>query len=1036
MSPYARKALTALVLTLLCTSLLAAQNATLRGQVRDEALRPVTGVTVQVPGTQHGAITNQQGQYTFTLPAGTYEVEAQSIGYGAVRQSVTLAAGETATLNFELSAEAVQLNEVLVSLSATNARRAEVGTDIERLDATEAVDRGAVGTVSDLLTGRATGVTVSQSSGSVGGASQIRIRGSTSLTQDNNPIIDIDGIRVSNQTGTGPGSYDFGNGQTISRLDDLNPQDIASVQVMKGPTAAALYGSEAAAGVLLIETKKGAVGSHQLSVNIQEGILQDVADYPDNYFNLTAAGFDDPNDPLIQQFRPVVDPATGDIYARHNPLENPLTSPLRTGHSSQYTASLSGGAQSLRYFGSLQYENQTGTLPNNELERYSFRANLETTPTEGLTISLNNSFIGSTIRLPDNDRSAVGMITNAGAGLPIFSRGTLPDGSAGDCLATVVAGTSENACDVRRGNLSASFDKLATIENTQDLGRMISGLQARWTPFDWFANRIAVGIDFIQTKNRNSVPLDPDRPFGPDSDGLINDSRVTDRTLTLDYAGTVTFEPTPSLRSSTTVGVQYFNSDTELVACEGSGGFASNTANACDAALIFSGRSDKIQNIEVGALFQQQLAYNDYLFGTGGIRVDDNSAFGENQGGIWSPSFNVSAVLSSMPFWRLDPERVSDFRVRAAWGTAAQAPNPFAHARTLRPVRLTDADGTQRTGVSLLDPGNPDLTAERNEEWEVGFDSNFFGERLNTKFTYFSQKTTDAIVQTRVAPSSGFSGPRYVNLGAIENNGIEFLAGVQLLRRGDFRWEVEAKLSTQDPVITDLGGQPPILFGLSADHQMFREGFAPGAYFGRVVTSAERDADGAIIPGSIVFAEQTVGDPSATNHVYLGRSQPSNQQSLSTTFTLFQNFRLYAQFDRAGGFQKMNMSESFRSPFIANSSGSRRFAFRKAESSPEEQAMMELGGNARTSVFVEDATFVKWRELTLSYSVPDAVARRWVGGSGANVTLGARNLYTWTGYSGLDPELRYDGGRDSFNAAEFFTQPPGRSLFLRVGLTL
>ena len=452
-------------------------------------------------------------------------------------------------------------------------------------------------------------------------------------------------------------------------------------------------------------------------------------------------------------------------------------------------------------------------------------------------------------------------------------------------------------------------------------------------------------------------PLDPDRPFGPNSDGLIDDRRVTDRILTFDYAGTITRQLSDVLRSTSTVGAQYFSTETELVGCSGEGGFASNTAIACDAALTFSGRSDKVENIEIGGLFQQQLGYNEYLFATGGLRVDDNSAFGENEDAIWSPSFNVSAVLSSMPFWGVDPAAINNLRFRVAWGTAAQAPEPFAQARTLRPVRLADPGGGQLTGVSLLDPGNPDLTAERNAEWEVGFDSRLLNDRVGLKLTYYNQQTTDAIVQTNVAPSSGFSGPRFVNLGEIENQGFEALLDAQLVQTDRALWEAQLRLSTQDPIITSLGDQPPILFGLGADHQMFREGFAPGAYWGVVVESAERDAEGNILPESIVFAPGNVGDPNFPDHRYLGRAEPSNEQSLSTTLTLFENLRIYTLFDRAGGFVKLNDSDAFRSPFIPETSGSRRFAMRQAESTPEVQAMMELGGAARNAVFIEDASF-------------------------------------------------------------------------------
>ncbi len=1024
-----------LVLFLLAPAAVSAQQGRVSGAVRATSGEPVSSATVRVAGTSNAVLTDPDGRYVLVVEAGSVTLEVTSLGYDALSRSVRVGAGEAITVDFRMSSRAVELDELLISVSATMARRAEIGTDVERLDAAAAVSQGAIESVSGLLKARAPGVSVTQASGSVGGASTIRVRGTTSLTQDNNPIIYVDGIRVSNASGTGPGSFDFGNGQTISRLDDINPQDIASIQVLKGPTAAALYGSEAAAGVILIETKSGGSGGTQWTLSGEQGVSTDVTEYPDNYYNLTRfAGVTDITDARIQQFRPVQNPATGDIYARNNPLESPVTSPFRDGLASSYTLSLRGGTEQANYFTSLQYEKREGTLPNNGLERYSFRLNAQTKPSEASTLSLNTAFTSSSIRLPDNDRSAVGMLTNAGAGLPGFSFGENPDGSRGDCLATLLRGLPEGAC-VREGNLTANFDKLATIENTQDMGRFIGGLTFQWTPVSWLSHRLVGGIDYIQTKNLNLVPVDPDRPFGPNSAGLVNDTRLTDRILSLDYAVTATAQVTSDLSSSTTLGAQHHRTRQDLVGCNGRGGFASNTATACNAALTFSGQSDLLENAELGALLQQRFGWRSYLYGTGGIRVDDNSAFGANQGAIWSPSFNVSAVLSDMPFWRVPESAVNNLRLRVAWGTAAQAPAPFAQAQTLRPVRLAEEGGGQLTGVSPLDPGNPDLTAERNAEWEFGLDARLLSDRVGFKFTHFRQKTTDAIVTTNVPPSTGFSGVKYVNLGAIENKGFEALITANVYESAGTSLDVSLQASTQDPIVASLGGQPTLLFGLGADHQMHREGYAPGAYYGEVISEAQRDANGDIIPGSIVYLPGNVNDPSNPRHRYLGRSEASNEQSVSGTLTLFGRLRLFTLFDRAGGFQKFNDTETFRSPFIPEQSGSRRYAFRKVESTPAEQAMMEAGGAARNALFIEDATYIKWREVTITWDLPQSIATRLGPVSSATLAVGGRNLHTWTNYSGYDPELRFDGGRDSFNAADFFTLPPPRTFFVRLNVS-
>ncbi len=1014
----------------------AAQQGRIQGLVTAPDGRPLSGAAVGIVDTDIGAFTNDEGRYTIDILPGTYQVQAVTIGYAAVTRTVTVAAGQTATADFQLQTRTISLDELVVSLEAGDARRAQIGTDLEIFDAEAAVDKAAVENFSDLLKGRTTGVSITESSGSAGAASTVRVRGSTSLTQDNNPIIYIDGVRVSNATGTGPGSFDFGNGQTISRLDDLNPADIASVQILKGPTAAAQYGSEAAAGVILVTTKTGRRSNTQVTFQTEQGLSYDFNEYWDNYYNLTTGGgITDIGDPRIQQWNPVLNPVTGDIFATNNPLKNPNTDPFRTAHEQSYALTARGGIESVDYFVSARYEDTQGVLANNGVERFSFRANVGAQPAANLDIDVSTNLTLGRVRLPDNDRSAVGMITNAGAGLPLFSYGTLPDGSRGDCLTTVLSGAPESLCEARQGNLTANFDKLATIDNTQDIGRFIASVTANWRPNAWLSTRLTTGLDFSQTENRNLVPLDPDRPFGGNSNGVINDSQETGQTITAEGAATGTFNLTEKVSSATTVGAQFFGTQRKIVACSGRG-FASATAIACNAALTFDGSSDKIENNELGAFFQERLGYNDYLFVTGSVRVDDNSAFGDNLGAIVSPSANLSAVFSDMPFWNVDA--VNDFRFRFAWGRAAQAPAPFAEARTFRSVRVV-VDGNPVSGISLLSPGNADLAAERNEEFEVGFDGSAFDDRVGFKLTYYNQRTTDAIVATNVAPSTGFSGTKFVNLGEITNHGFEAQIGGTAIRKSNVTLDLNLGFFTQSPMVTDLGEEAPIKFGLGQDHLMFREGYAPGAYYGRIVSEAQRASDGSIVPGSVVFLPGNLGPggtPAADAPMdrYLGNQAPSNEQNLSATLTLFGRLRLFTLFDRAAGFVKFDQSNEFRTPFIPNSSGSRAFALRQAESTPEEQASMEIGDEALTPLFVFDADYVKWRELTLNYDLPPSLLSRLRFIHALGITIGGRNLATFSGYKGLDPELRYDGGRDSFNASEFFSQPPVRTFFARLNV--
>ncbi len=1009
-----------------------AQEGQVTGTVRGAGGQALSSVTIRVLDTDLGAVTGADGRFSLSVPAGEIRVRADLIGYRSVTRSVTVQANETTTVDITMQPQALQMGEVVVSITARDVRRQELGTDVVRVNAEEAAEKSGATNFSDLLNARSTGVTISESSGGAGTASRIRIRGSTSLTQDNNPIIYVDGVRVSNATGTGPGSFDFGNGQTVSRLDDIDPSEIASIQVLKGPTAAALYGSEAAAGVIVIETKSGGDGEEaEIRYSTTQGLSVDTEEYWDNFASLSALGVTSMDTEGIEQFRPIQNEVTGEIFMRHNPLKNPLTDPFRAARSDEHTASIRGTSGEVGYYGSLSYEDEEGTFRNNDLQRVNLRGNFQVAARENFDVSVSTGFINTEVRLPDNDRSAVGMITNGGAGLPYFSFGTRSGGARGDCAITFFTGAPESLCGAREGNLTASYGKLATIQNTQEVQRFIGSAVTNWRPTPWLTSRVTLGVDFNDTDNVNLVPLDPDRPFGSNSDGLREEERITSRVFSLDAALTGSWDLSDALNVSSSVGTQVYRTDTKFVTCQGQGGFAAPDATACDASLTFSGGSDLIEEREVGGFFQQQASYADYLFATASVRLDDNSALGDEDDLLVSPSANVSAVLSSAPFWNVD--WMSDFRVRAAWGQAAQAPNPFAQNRTFEPIRVLQ-DGSQQIGVQPKDPGNPELTAEKNEEFEIGADAGFLDGALSVSATFYTQQTTDAILPTDVPPSTGFTGTKFVNIGAIDNQGFEASVEARLWDTEDVTWDMNFQTSFQSSEITDLGGIPPIIFGLGADHQMHREGFSPGAYWGHVVASAERDENGNIIPGSVELAPGNVGDPDRPNDRFLGNAFPGNEQSLSTTVRLFDRLRIFTMFERAGDYVKLDLSQEFRSPFIPGTTTSGEYALRHMNATPEEQAALEGSEFMNNALWTQDATFVKWREATIRYDLPEAVPALIGPLSRAAITVGARNLATFTGYDGLDPELSFDGGRDTFNAAEFFTQPPGKRVFAKLDL--
>lgn len=1002
-----------------------AQTGTIEGTVTDaQNGGPLPGVNVVVTdlaGQGVGAATGPNGQYQIDgIPAGSHTVEARFIGYRTQEQTITVPANDAVTVDFAMRGSSIELDEVVVSVSAGDTRRKEVGTDIATVSPRQLEDAVA-SNLSELLNGRAENVTISQSSGNVGAGSRIRIRGITSLTQDNNPLLVIDGVRVSNNTEVG-----INRGQTFSRFDDINPNDIQSIQVVKGPAATALYGSEAAPGVIIIETKtgRGTPGGLGVGFRSEVSVFSDVESYPDNLADVTQFGVTDPGDSRLSGWRAQQNPTTGDVYVVDNPFEDASTSPFRTGYVSDNSVNIRGTEGTFNYYTSLGYRTSEGVLPSNYSDQWNFRANFQGNPSEYINLSANAAYVSGVTNLPKSGNNTSGYFANARSGQPLSSLGTN-----GDCLATVLEGTDSSFCD-KNGNVRAGFDKIEPILSKEDLERFNASLRVNVTPFSWMINTVKLGADVINQTFQDAIPFDPDIPFSFAAGGENFLNRNQTRNFTADVSSQVSYGLTQDLSAQTSVGAQYFQDKIEQVACEGRV-FPNDQATACDAAVNLRGFSDLLEKVEIGAYLQHRFNFRDYFFVTGALRVDDNSALGENENAIWSPSVNTSAVLSEMPFWSLD--EVSNLRLRFAWGRASQAPRQFSADRTFVITRLGQG-GVIVPGLSPQDPGNADLGPERNEEFEFGLNAGFVDDRVGLSVTYFTQSVSDAIISRAVAPSTGFPNVQFVNIGQLENSGVEISLDGTIVDRGKVSWDARLGFSTSNSEITNLGLDNPVFFGSS---QILDGGVTPGAYVSRVITSAERDADGNIIPESIEYAPGTLGDGSGRRVV--GQPFPKNSQSLWTSLTLFQSVRLTTLFERKGGFQVFSGTQSARNPGdltgLTTTFGE-KWAYRQTRSTPVEQAMMEqdrLLGN-HDAVWIHDADFVKWRELRLTYTLPRGLASRYLRSNRAQIYVGGRNLAAWTDYPGLDPEVNETGARDNLVVQEDAALPPPRTFFGGVSL--
>jgi TonB-linked SusC/RagA family outer membrane protein len=969
-----------------------AQQATgiVTGQVTDaEGRRPIPNAQVIVVGTQNGARTDLTGTYRIVnVPAGAAVLRFTMIGYGGTTRPVAVVPGATTTVNASLTAVPSILSAVVTTASGTEQRRRENGASVSTV-AADSIPKVAIQNFSELLSGRTSGVTVSQSSGTTGTGARVRIRGSNSMSLSNEPLLIIDGVRIDNN----PESNSLGvGGQSPSRLNDINPEDIESFDVIKGPAAAALYGTAAANGVVQITTKRGAAGKARWDALGEMGTVSEHNAYPPNYGGWTRdpvygiPGTDDTNNPSCSLYFQGIGLCTIDSLAAYNTIAE--SKPFRTGHRQKVGASVSGGASAITYFLSTDAEAESGIYHTSNLNRLSLRGNFVVHPTSAVDLAVSTGYVSSALQLPQNDNNYYGVISNGLAGFPAYNSET-------------------------EGYNPLGPKTFEQIDTRQDLGRFTGSVNGTARLLPWLSANATLGLDALNRFDQETV-----QPniifFGDASLGSRNANRFETNNITTNYALTARHDLTSDLSSVAQVGYQYQRQQLRGTMASGK----TLTAGAGTLGGVNSERlvdEDYIDNKTAGGFVSEQLAWRDRLFLTATLRADKNSAFGKNFGVVKYPAASLSYVLIE------GGDRLSQLRLRTAYGESGLRPGLLDAIAYSNPVAVR-LNGGDRAGVSVGNLANPDLRAERTREIEAGFDAAFLHDRASLEMTYYDKKSTDALVLKPFAPSLGGPVDRYVNLGSVSNKGFEFTLAATPIQRDNVTLGLSLNGSSNRNRLVSLGANAkPIIFGLNSA-QRHAEGYPLGAYWGTMVDSFHVSRDGIVSPDSVFYST----DESAVR--YLGSALPTKQGSLSGDLTLMKIFRVGAMFEYRGGNKLFNASEQFRCSFQLCR------AINDATAPAADQANAEAASqSAFYGGYVEDASFVKWRELSLGVALPQRFLPA-LRATDARLTFGVRNLHTWTKYSGLDPEVNFDG-QANFSTGDFLTQPQVRYYTARLSLS-
>jgi len=710
------------------TTQLAAQEAagfgTIEGTVREQTTnRPVELAQVHVVGKNIGASTNRDGVYRITnVPVGSVELRIRMVGFTPTSKTVTVTAGGTQTLDFTLAPSAVQLEAIVTTGTAGATEVKRLGNTVATIDPPK---YAPIKTTSELLQGREPGVVGLSSSGLAGEGMKIRIRGNASLTQSNEPIVFVDGVRI-NSGGTSAANA------TLSHLDDIDPATVERVEILKGAAAATLYGTEASNGVIQIFTKRGTAGAPKWDFNV----TQDFSNYPtnrldENWGTPVRQGQLDSLTKLwgrsdLQLFKPFAVPLMSDYF--------------ETGSAQTVNGSVTGGTQNLNYIVSGLYNKDDGPfaaqklqgLAKDEVRRVSGRSAVSFFPTSNIRITANGQYAQTYANRPEYGNNIYSPIT-----LLEFSK---PD--AGQCINSDPAGTapdlgvaSPGVCKFA-GNPTGSPNAFGTPReaarklNEISTDRFLSSIDVGYTPFASFNLNAILGVDYTSQTTTHY------QPFGYNIDQVIGDDVFGDkgiydennRQLTLDVKGNWTKDFMSSFNSAFVAGVQGFLTKVKY---PGSFGYdfpgpgiavtsAAGTQQASDGVL---------ETVNGGYFAQEQLGYKKFLYLTAGARYDYSSAFGKSADGVLYPKFSVSFVPSDLNGFKLPA--ISSLRLRGAWGQSGRQPSAFAKFTT-----FAAQSGPAGAGLRPDNLGNPDLKPEVATEIEAGMELGLFKDRFGLDATY------------------------------------------------------------------------------------------------------------------------------------------------------------------------------------------------------------------------------------------------------------------------------------------------------------
>ena len=962
----------------------------INGKVTDaETGQGLPSVAVIIKGTLLGTHTGDDGSFSLPTGPGTLTLSFRRIGYLQADRPVT---ADEKTVEVALKHDVLKLNETIVTGQATGVTRENAANAVATVNAEE-ISHVQAQTTEQELQGKVAGANIQANSGAPGGGMQVRLRGTTTVIGGSDPLYVVDGVIISNAaTASGANSITKASGSqglssnednALNRLADLDPNDIETIEVLKGASASAIYGSKASNGVVLITTKRGHAGKPELKLSQRFGTSAISHELGSRLFPDSAAVVGQYGPSALKFFTPGVTYNHEDELAGHKPL------------SYQTTASLGGGSDATQYYASGVIEHDGGIIDNTFFDKQALNLNLHQTLGPKLDFGLNSTFshTADARGLTNNDNTTTSFYTALPAtpsfvNLQAASDGNYPNNPFAPSNPLQTAALLTNGESVNRfiGSGTGTAHLITTQRNSLNL--ILNG-----------------GIDYFTQSNALYSPPELQYEIVYGNPGTSVAGSTVNENANVNASLVEVFTPsTGAFTATTSAGVQqetrYLNTFRDLAKNLSPG------LSNIDRGTISNVEQLRQNTVDKGLYAQEEfLALHEKLLLTVGGRADESSNNNNPTKLFFYPKASASYRLSQ-GFGFID-----NVKLRAAIGESGNEPLFGQKFGELLAANITGLPTQQIAGAV----GNPNLQPERQLETELGFDLTMFNSKATLAVTGYQKNVSDLLLQRALAPSAGID-TEFFNAGSLRTRGIEVEASVAPVQQRNFTWTVEANFSKDASIITSLPVPPFSPGGFPPEFGSFeiQNGKSPTQIIGDAL---QPDGSEAI---------KTIGD-----------ANPDYRIGFSNTLT-YHNAHVYFLFNWQKGGDDINLTQLLYDLGGTSSDFAKQVQVRTSGGKDTTESLGPYRINnwlQNTVQYVQDASFIKLRELTLSYDLPNSLISHFGRGvRSATISIEGRNLITWTHYQGLDPEVSNFGNQAIARNVDVAPFPPSRTFW--VGLNL